>query len=74
MAHIDTWTDDTVERAIHLIRLGEAVVRELRRTYVPTGRGIRAVTVDRWLADAVEFLEQNPIQEEEEEHATAEAH
>lgn len=73
MAHIDTWTDDTVERAMHLIRLGEAVVREMRRTYIQTGRGIRATTIDRWMADAVEFLEQNPIQEEE-EHATAQAH
>jgi hypothetical protein len=71
MAQIDNWTDETVERAMHLVRLGEAVVREMRRTYVPTGRGIRAVTVDRWLVDAVEFLEHHTIEEEEEEHATA---
>jgi hypothetical protein len=71
MAQIDNWTDETVDRAMHLVRLGEAVVREMRRTYIQDGRGIRAVTIDRWLVDAVEFLEQNTIQEEEEEHEQA---
>lgn len=71
MATIDTWTDSTAERALHLIRVAEAVVREMRRTYQPTGQGIRAVTVDRWLSDAVVFLEKNPVVEEE--HATATA-
>ena len=58
MATIDSWTDETAERAVHLIRVAEAVVRELRKTYAPVGQGIRPVTVDRWLADAVTYLEE----------------
>lgn len=71
MSVIDTWTDETAERAVHLLRVGEAVVREMRRYYTPTGCGIRPVTVDRWLLDAAEFVREHRI--EEDDHATATA-
>jgi len=71
MAPVDSWTDDTAERAIHLLRVAVAVVREMRRYYTPSGDCIRPVTVDRWLIDADEFVEENRI--EEDAHATATA-
>ena len=61
MSVIDTWTDETAERAVHLIRVAEAVVREIRKTYAPQGsrsNGIRPTTIDRWLTDAVAYLEE----------------
>lgn len=62
MSLIDTWTDDTVERALRLLRIGEAIVWELRRT-AAKDRGIRASTVDRWLLDASAFIHDNPIED-----------
>lgn len=57
MSALDTWTDETVERALRLLRVGESIVAWYR--HPSSGQGIRPVTVDRWLTDVAEFnLEQ----------------
>jgi hypothetical protein len=58
MAQIDTWTDETVERALRLLRIGNAIVWELMRT-AKMDRGIRPSTVDRWILDSSSFLMQH---------------
>lgn len=70
MAAIDNWTDETAERALHLLRVAEAIVYEASRRPVHI-RGIRPVTVDRWLTDASAFLHKHGRFEDVEVEATA---
>lgn len=74
MAIIDTWTDETVERACRLLRLAEGIVGYYRNPGDPKRRSIkhsiRPVTIDRWLTDVAEF---NREQWQEGEYAEAEA-
>lgn len=57
MAMIDSWTDDTTDRALLMLRLGEAIVRQYRKPVTAQGAlGIRPSTIDRWLMDVAEFV------------------
>jgi hypothetical protein len=56
MSMLDTWTDDVAERALRLLMVGEMVVRSYRTP--DEAPGVRPVTVDRWLVDCTQFLEQ----------------
>lgn len=58
MSMIDTWTEDEVEQALRLLRIGNAIVWELMRT-AKLDRGIRPSTVDRWILDSSSFLMQH---------------
>lgn len=74
MALVDSWTDETVERACRLLRIAEGIVNYYRNPGDPKRRSIkhsiRPVTIDRWLTDVAEF---NDEQTREMEHAEAAA-
>lgn len=53
MSVLDRWTDATVDQALHLLRMAEAIVTHYRRP--SECQGIRPVTVDRFLVDVAEF-------------------
>jgi len=74
MAQIDTWTDETVERACRLLRLAEGIVAYYRNPGDQRRRSIknsiRPVTIDRFLVDVADF---NDEQWKEAEDAEAQA-
>lgn len=60
MAVIDSWTDFTVERALHLLRIAETIVLHYRRPVEYPG--VRPVTIDRFLVDVAEFNQKHMME------------
>jgi hypothetical protein len=63
MSMLDTWTDDTAERALHLLRVADGIISGLQH-HAAKCDGIRPTTIDRWLIDAAEFVELHAVADE----------
>lgn len=63
MSRLDTWTDNTAERALHLLRVADGIITALQH-HAEKCDGIRATTIDRWMIDATEFVETHAVADE----------
>ena len=63
MSMLDTWTDDTAGRALHLLRVADGIISGLQH-HAEKCDGIRATTIKRWMIDATEFVETHAAADE----------
>jgi hypothetical protein len=63
MSMLDTWTNDTAERALHLLRVADGIISGLQ-DHAEKCDGIRQTTITRWLLDSAEFVETHAATDE----------